>query len=62
MSKDMKVYFCSMAIEDVVLKVDGMTCSNCAAGISKTLKKSGFKDAHASFSDGEVSFTLVESH
>lgn len=48
--------------EEVVLKVDGMTCSNCAAGISKTLKKTGFGDAHASFTDGEVSFTLVDGH
>jgi Cu+-exporting ATPase len=51
-----------MANEEVVLKVEGMTCSNCAAGISKTLKKAGFEDAHASFSDGEVSFTLVQDH
>lgn len=58
----MKPYFCGMAKEEVVLKVEGMTCSNCAAGISKTLKKAGFEDAHASFSDGEVSFTLVQDH
>jgi len=51
-----------MANEEVVLKVEGMTCSNCAAGISKTLKKAGYEDAHASFSDGEVSFTLVQDH
>jgi len=51
-----------MASEEVVLKVEGMTCSNCAAGISKTLKKAGFDDAHASFSDGEVTFTTVENH
>jgi len=58
----MKPYFCSMASEEVVLKVEGMTCSNCAAGISKTLKKTGFEDAHANFSDGEVTFTTVASH
>jgi Cu+-exporting ATPase len=51
-----------MANEEVILKVEGMTCSNCAAGISKTLKKAGFEDAHASFSDGEVSFTMVQDH
>lgn len=53
-------YFCQMGTDEIVLKVEGMTCSNCAAGISKTLKKSGFEDAHASFSDGEVSFTAIE--
>jgi Cu+-exporting ATPase len=58
----LKLYFCTMASEEVVLKVEGMTCSNCAAGISKTLQKSGFGDAHASFSDGEVTFSTVENH
>ncbi len=37
-----------------------MTCNNCAAGISKSLKKAGFQDADASFIDGEVTFTLIE--
>ena len=49
-----------MADDEVMLKVEGMTCSNCASGISRSLEKAGFKDAHASFSDGEVSFSLVE--
>jgi Cu+-exporting ATPase len=45
---------------EVFLKVDGMTCNNCAAGITKSLRDIGFKDADASFIDGEVSFTTVE--
>lgn len=49
-----------MAEQEVLLKVDGMTCNNCAAGISKSLKSAGFKDADANFMDGEVSFTLLE--
>jgi Cu+-exporting ATPase len=49
-----------MADQEVLLKVDGMTCNNCAAGISKSLKSAGFKDADANFMDGEVSFTLLE--
>lgn len=49
-----------MAAQEVSLKVDGMTCNNCAAGISKSLQKAGFRDADASFIDGEVTFTLIE--
>ncbi len=49
-----------MAEQEVSLKVDGMTCSNCAQGISKSLKKAGYADAHANFVDGEVSFSMPE--
>lgn len=49
-----------MANQEVLLKVDGMTCNNCAAGIAKTLKQVGFADADANFLEGEVSFTLTE--
>jgi len=50
-----------MQSEEVVLKVEGMTCSNCAAGISKSLKSKGYDDAFASFSDGEVSFSTSDA-
>ncbi len=49
-----------MAKQEISLKVEGMTCNNCAAGISKSLQKSGFQDADASFIDGEVTFSLLE--
>lgn len=49
-----------MANEEIVLKVEGMTCSNCAMGLSKSLKKIGIKDVDASFLDGEVSFEKVK--
>lgn len=49
-----------MSDKEVVLQVDGMTCSNCAAGISKALQKKGFSDADANFVSGEVSFSLEE--
>jgi Cu+-exporting ATPase len=45
---------------EISLKVEGMTCNNCAAGISKSLRKAGFSDADANFADGEVTFSLVE--
>src|SRR6056297_2834627 len=37
-----------------------MTCNNCAAGISKSLRSTGFKDADANFIDGEVTFSAIE--
>lgn len=49
-----------MSDKEVVLQVEGMTCSNCAAGISKALKKKGFSDADANFASGEVSFSIDE--
>lgn len=47
---------------EIVWKVDGMTCANCAQGIRKVLVKKGLEDAHASFANGEVSFTQVEDY
>src|SRR5690554_4663225 len=44
---------------EISVMVEGMTCNNCAAGITKSLRKEGFKDADASFLNGEVTFTEV---
>lgn len=49
-----------METAEISVVVEGMTCNNCAAGISKSLQKAGFKDADASFLDGEVTFTEVK--
>jgi len=49
-----------MSDKEVVLQVDGMTCNNCAAGISKALKKKGYTDADANFVSGEVTFSIQE--
>ncbi len=48
-----------MENEEVTLKIGGMTCTNCAAGIGKSLRKQGFADADANFAAGEVTFTPV---
>ena len=40
----------------VSLQVEGMTCTNCAATVSKKLKKEGMDDIYVDFSSGEVSF------
>jgi Cu+-exporting ATPase len=38
----------------VTLEVEGMTCTNCALGITKTLEKAGLTHVHADFTSGEV--------
>lgn len=43
-------------METVSLKVNGMTCSNCARGISHYLEKKGLEHVNVSFATGDVSF------
>lgn len=50
-----------MSSEIVTLKVEGMTCNSCAAGIGKSLQKAGFDKANASFISGEASFELPKN-
>ena len=38
------------------LLVEGMTCSNCAAGIQKHLKSNGLEDITVNFSTSEANF------
>jgi P-type Cu+ transporter len=42
--------------EKTVLSVEGMTCSNCAQGISRFLQKKGLEEVNVDFSSGEVTF------
>jgi len=42
----------------ITLKVEGMDCSNCALGITKTLQKKGFENVNVSFATGEAAFEL----
>lgn len=42
------------------LNVEGMTCSNCAAGITRHLSHKGFKGVNTNFATGEVAFQVVE--
>ncbi len=39
------------------LNIKGMTCSNCALSIEKSLKKQGASNIHVNFSTGEATFT-----
>jgi Cu+-exporting ATPase len=43
------------------LKVEGMTCSNCALSVSNYLKKEGLSDVKVNPITGEVSFTSAEA-
>ena len=46
--------------EKTVLNVEGMTCSNCALGITRYLEKQGLQKVNVDFSSGEVEFEVVE--
>jgi P-type Cu+ transporter len=43
-----------------VLNVEGMTCANCALGITRYLQKKGLKSVNVDFSSGEVEFEVVD--
>ena len=47
-------------MEKVALKVEGMTCSNCALTVSKYLNKQGLQQVKVNALDGDVSFETEE--
>ncbi len=47
--------------EKTLLNVEGMTCSNCAAGVSRYLEKKGLRDVQVDFTSGEVTFEEVKA-
>lgn len=44
------------------LKIEGMTCNNCAAGISRYLEKKGLEDVTVNFSTGEARFSFTDDN
>jgi P-type Cu+ transporter len=40
----------------IELKIEGMTCTNCALGVQKYLQKQGLEDASVSFANAEATF------
>ena len=44
----------------IELEVEGMTCANCALGVTKFLEKKGLEDVYVNFATNEVRFTLPE--
>ena len=45
----------------ITLKVEGMTCTNCAAAVAKSIEKTGGSDVDVNFATGEASFTLSDT-
>ena len=45
----------------IELKVDGMDCANCAAGIDRYLTNKGLKEVFVNFATGEVQFSLANT-
>lgn len=43
------------------INIEGMTCSNCAFSVERTIKKAGGDKVNVNFSTGEASFTNVEN-
>jgi Cu+-exporting ATPase len=41
-------------LKEATVLVEGMTCSNCAAGVSRALEKGGYSKVHVSYATGEV--------
>ena len=50
-----------MVEDKVVLQVDGMTCSNCAQGITRHLQKKGI-DVFVNYEKGEVELSKEPDH
>ena len=47
-------------MEKIHLKVDGMTCANCALTINKYLHKNGAQNVSVNAIDGDVSFEVID--
>ena len=45
-----------------ILKIEGMTCVNCALGIKKHLDKNGVQNVNINFASAEASFTKDQQH
>ncbi len=50
-----------MSEQNILLKVEGMDCANCAQTITRTLSKEGLKDVYVDFISGEVTFDEVDA-
>lgn len=46
--------------QNITLNVEGMDCANCAAGITKSLQKSGMENVYVDFATGEAVFYIKD--
>ena len=46
--------------DKTLLNVEGMTCSNCALGVTRMLEKKGLREVSVDFTTGEVMFEEIE--
>lgn len=44
----------------VAYRVEGMTCTNCAMGVQRTLEKEGFREVSVDFASGDVRFKVAD--
>ena len=49
-------------MKNIILKVNGMSCTNCAKGIQKNLETNNVKKVNVNFSSSEVSFIAVDDN
>ena len=49
-------------IKKIKIQIEGMTCSNCAAGIKKHLLNKGLEDVNVNFSTGEANCNINSIH
>lgn len=47
---------------NITLQVEGMDCTSCALGITKTLEKKGLENIYVDFASGETSFLLKDKN
>lgn len=48
-------------MEFVKLQIDGMTCTNCANGVKRSLEHEGFAQVSVDFTTGLASFECAEN-
>jgi len=46
---------------DITLKVEGMTCTHCAATVAKSIERAGGADVDVNFATGEANFIVLDA-
>ena len=49
-------------MKNIILKVNGMSCTNCAKGIQKNLQENKIAEVNVNFSSSEVSFVAKDDN